>query len=152
MSTWLYQIATNAAIDRMRSRSFKENAETSNVDKEMDLQNMHGEKRPRSAEEQVIHQEMNECIQGYLSVLPENYRAVVILSEMEEMKNIEIAAILGLSVGAVKIRLHRAKGKLKELLLKNCNFYQSECCGRLACEPKGPFPKNIKPLTINKER
>lgn len=151
LSTWLYRIATNTAIDRMRSASYKQ-GETENYNPERDLseKDLPSDKREGTAEEQVIRREMNECIQGYISVLPENYRVVVVLSELEGMKNAEIAEILGLSIGTVKIRLHRGKERLKELLTANCNFYQTEGCGRLACEPKGPYPKNIKPLSIKK--
>jgi RNA polymerase sigma-70 factor (ECF subfamily) len=151
LSTWIYKIATNAAIDRMRSNSYKQGAtESYSLEVDLNEKDIPSEKRPHSTEEQVIRWEMNECIQGYISVLPENYWTVVVLSEMEGMKNAEIAEILGLSISTVKIRLHRAKERLKELLLANCNFYQTECCGRLACEPKGSFPKSIKPFNTKK--
>lgn len=144
LSTWIYQIATNAAIDKMRKTANKQGA--TETARELNEKDIPAEQRPRSAEEQVIRREMNDCIQGYISVLPENYRTVLVLSEMEGMKNAEIATILGLSTGTVKIRLHRAKDRLKGLLLENCNFYQTKCCGSLACEPKGSFPKRIRPF------
>lgn len=141
LSTWIYQIATNAAIDRTRSRSFKqEAAELYGVaDPDPGAKATCQEGRP--VEEQLIRKEMNECIGQYVAILPANYRTVVILSEMEGLKNDQIATVLGLSVGAVKIRLHRAKEKLKELLTANCTFYRTECHGSLACEPKGALPK-----------
>lgn len=151
LSTWIYQIATNAAIDRMRSRSFKqESAETyclteADQCKEMGCSN----KKPLLTEQKVIRKEMNECIQGYIAILPENYRAAIILSEIEGLKNREIASVLGLSIDSVKIHLHRGKGKLKELLSANCNFYRTEC-NELACESKGPNVIKIKPFTSMK--
>jgi len=145
LSTWIYKIATNAAIDRMRSRSFKqETTEMFNLSEEdLTEKNVRSNKRQIPIEEQVIRKEMNECIQRYISFLPENYRTVLILSELEGLKDSEIAAILELSIGAVKIRLHRAKERLKKELLENCNFYRTECCGRLACEHKGPITRNL---------
>jgi RNA polymerase sigma-70 factor (ECF subfamily) len=151
LSTWIYQIATNAAIDRMRSRSFKQEAAEMYGLEEAYSGGKNACQGRRSVEEQVIRKEMNECIGQYVAVLPENYRTVVILSEMEGLKNSEIAVVLGLSVGAVKIRLHRAKAKMKELLTANCNFYRTECCGSLACEPKEPTAKKIKPVAKKKD-
>ncbi|MDR3565743.1 MAG: sigma-70 family RNA polymerase sigma factor, partial [Negativicutes bacterium] len=90
-------------------------------------------------EDQVVRQEMNECIRKSITFLPDNYRTIVILSDLEELKNSEIATILGLSIGTVKIRLHRAKEKLRKELSENCLFYRTEC-NELACEPKRPIP------------
>ena len=144
LSTWIYQIATNAAIDRMRSRSFKQESTELYSQSDIDViveHNTCSDKKPILPEDQVVREEMNECIKEYIASLPENYRTVLTLSELEQFKTSEISSILGLSVGTVKIRLHRAKEKLKAELLTNCNFYQTNCCGRLACEPKGPSIK-----------
>jgi len=149
LSTWIYQIATNAAIDRMRSRSFKQESTETYCLTEADQCREVGcsYKKPLLIEEKIIRKEMNECIQGYIAILPENYRAAIILSEIEGLKNSQIASILGLSIDAVKIRLHRGKRKLKELLSANCNFYRTEC-NELACESKKP--NVIKPFTSMK--
>lgn len=139
LSTWIYQIATNAAIDRMRSYSFKrestENYCLIETDQRKEIECFYN--KTLLTEEKVIRKEMNECIQEYIAILPENYRAAIILSEIEGMKNSEIASILGINIGTVKIRLHRGKEKLKELLSANCSFYRTEC-NELACESKKP--------------
>ncbi|GMA99135.1 sigma-70 family RNA polymerase sigma factor [Pelosinus sp. IPA-1] len=151
LSTWIYQIATNAAIDRMRSRSFKQESTESYclIEAEQCKEIGCSYKKPSLTEEKVIRKEMNECIQGYIAILPESYRTAIILSEIEGLKNSEIASILGLSIGTVKIRLHRGKEKLKELLSANCTFYRTEC-NELACESKGPNVIRIKPFTSMK--
>ena len=69
---------------------------------------------------------MNDCIRGYIEKLPEDYRAVLVLSEYEGIKNSEIAEILGVTLDTVKIRLHRAKTKLKEELESHCELYWIE--------------------------
>ena len=71
----------------------------------------------------LIENEMNECVRNYINTLPENYRSVLVLSELEVLKNLEIAEILGLTLDTVKIRLHRARARLKKVLQGNCNFY-----------------------------
>lgn len=145
LSTWMYRIATNAAIDRIRSSSFRRKVKT---DQEFDSltrirkigiarKNIGLGKKSSFIEEQIIHKEMNECIRGYIGSLPENYRTIFVLSEIEGLKNKEIAEILELSLDVVKARLHRGKIKLRENLVDNCTFYWD---GRneLACDPKCP--------------
>jgi RNA polymerase sigma-70 factor (ECF subfamily) len=60
---------------------------------------------------------------------------VLILSELEELQNNEIAEILGISLEAVKIRLHRARGKLRQKMQEACVLYHDEQ-GALACDRK----------------
>jgi RNA polymerase sigma-70 factor, ECF subfamily len=146
ISTWIYKIATNAARDRMRSSSFKREVteKPSAIEAELNSENGCLCNNPLSIEEQVIRKEMNQCIQQCITFLPENLRTILVLSDVEGLKNSEIAEILGLNLSTVKIRLHRAKASLKQVLLANCDFYRTEC-NDLACEPKGPVLKKIKP-------
>lgn len=149
IATWIYQIATNAATDRLRSRAFKQAASTVYGPEHDQIQGSACASPPPSTEDQLVRKEMNQCIQSYVGFLPDNYRTVLILSELEGLKNGEIATILGLSLGTVKIRLHRAKEKLRQELAANCTFYRTDC-NQLACEPKGPVIKNAKPLALKK--
>jgi RNA polymerase sigma-70 factor (ECF subfamily) len=77
-------------------------------------------------EPQIFRQEMNDCIGSFIQKLPENYRVVLILSEFEGRKDSEIAETLGISLSTAKIRLHRAREKLKEELSANCETYWIE--------------------------
>jgi RNA polymerase sigma-70 factor (ECF subfamily) len=130
LSTWIYRIATNTALDRLRSPSFQRVIQSSlsedlNETELADKVICPEEKKPL-IEKQLIREEMNECIRGYIEKLPENYRTVLVLSEWERLKNNEIAEILGVTLETVKIRLHRAKTKLKEELETHCEFYWVE--------------------------
>jgi RNA polymerase sigma-70 factor (ECF subfamily) len=80
---------------------------------------------------------MSGCVQGLMARLPDHYRAVLVLSEMEDMKNSEIAQVLGVSLETVKIRLHRARTRLKAILEANCSFYHDPC-NTLLCDIKTP--------------
>lgn len=128
LSTWLYRIATNAALDRVRSPSFRRTVQNcasddsiANDESEMDDRNVWtGEKIPL-VEPQIYQREMNKCILDFVMDLPETYRAVLVLSEFEGLRNNEIAEILGLTLDTVKIRLHRAREKLQEKLAANCD-------------------------------
>jgi RNA polymerase sigma-70 factor (ECF subfamily) len=78
-----------------------------------------GENEP-AVESQVYRNEMNDCIRGFIARLPENYRMVLLLGEFEGLKNEQIADILDLTLDTVKIRLHRARERLKAELAANC--------------------------------
>ncbi len=140
LSTWIYKIATNVAMDRVRSSSFKKEKANVPVTEEgvtgQDRDLLTGEKKP-SIERQLIRSEMGECVREFIDDLPENYRAVIALSEVSGMKNREIAEILGISLESVKINLHRGRLKLKEKLATGCDFDRDEE-NVLACDRKSP--------------
>jgi RNA polymerase sigma-70 factor (ECF subfamily) len=69
---------------------------------------------------------MNECICSFIDELPESYRTVLILSEFEGIRNAEIAAITGISSDTVKIRLHRAREKLRQEFTAKCDLFWVE--------------------------
>ena len=133
LSTWVYRIATNAALDRMRSPSFRQNRtrlapekgrSTGEREPETVLaQNGNGEEQG-SAESSLIRKEMVECLGQYIEKLPANHRAVVVLSLLEGMKNKEISQILGITLETVKIRLHRGRARLKKDLETHCGWYR----------------------------
>lgn len=133
LSTWLYRIATNTGIDRLRSSPFKRNPQEGlltvsleNGEAEFDVKNVWTGKEPPSTEQELVRKQMNECIKDIIEKLPENYRTVLVLSDLEELGNKEIAEILGVTLGTVKIRLHRAREKLKDELLSHCEPYWVE--------------------------
>jgi RNA polymerase sigma-70 factor (ECF subfamily) len=120
LSTWLYRIATNAALDRLRGMPKQPTVELDQAAEGMaDKNAWTGEKKP-AVESQVYRDEMNECIRGFIAGLPENYRSVMLLADFEGLKNEEIADVLGLTLDTVKIRLHRARERLKEELVAHC--------------------------------
>ena len=63
-----------------------------------------------------LQQEQSQVIQQAISSLPLQQREALILSQYEELPLEEIAAILGIDIGAVKSRLHRARARLKRIL------------------------------------
>ncbi|MHC4088330.1 MAG: RNA polymerase sigma factor [Planctomycetota bacterium] len=149
LSTWIYRIATNAARDKLKSRAFREDSSKVRLTEPDDeTQEEDGsicaEKKSLSAEREAIRNEMNECIREFVDKLDEKYRTVIILSELKELKNQDIADILGISLDAVKIRLYRARVKLKKVFEAGCEFYRDED-NELACDRKKQKPgKNGK--------
>jgi len=138
ISTWVYRIATNVALDKVKSQSYREGARTGTLDKIDDEAETGGaclEGENLSAEREAIRNEMNACIQEYVDKLATDYRTVIVLSEIKELSNQQIADILGISLDAVKIRLHRARARLKAEFEAGCDFYRDEE-GNLACDRK----------------
>ncbi len=121
LSTWIYRIATNAAIDRLRTSSVRENvSDLSEDSEEIEDRDVWTGKESPSPEQQAMRQEMYECFENFVEKLPANYRIVFVLSELEELTNNEIAEILGLSLDTVKIRLHRGRTRLYQELRTHC--------------------------------
>ena len=130
LSTWIYRIATNAALDRLRSPKFQGvekdltgARQAANGEAEIpDRNTWTGEKTPL-IEQQVYRKEMGECVQSYIHQLPEIYRTVLVLSHMEELGNHEFADVLGITLDTVKIRLHRARDLMRRELADKCPSY-----------------------------
>ena len=145
LSTWIYRIATNTALDSFRNRSYRqmsgdgllEYAITASAMQTGDG-NVWLEEKTSLVEAMFDKKETNECVRNFIKNLPEDYRAVAVLHELEELKNNEIADILGITLNTVKIRLHRARVKIKQALEAYCSFYRNDQ-NELTCERKNIF-------------
>lgn len=139
ISTWIYGIATNACLDYFRTSEFKKSEKTGAVILDIlpEEADSEGIKKILSIEEDLIKTEMADCIRDYIESLSGEYRTVIILHDLEGFKNREIAKLLGCSIDAVKIRLHRARKKLQSILALNCTFYHDEN-NVLHCDKKTP--------------
>ena len=129
LSTWIYRIATNVAFDRARSPGFQLQARTAEPEA------LAGLGTAPAIEQDIARREMSECVRDYVDQLPADYRTVVVLSELEELPDREIAEVLGISLEAAKIRLHRARARLRQLLEQGCDVSRDER-NELTCEPR----------------
>jgi RNA polymerase sigma-70 factor (ECF subfamily) len=143
LSTWIYRIATNTALDKLRSPSFKRLHEQTQLEDIMDAEdgNTWTGHRETPTDQNLIRKEMSECVREFIDKLPPDHKTVVILSELAGFRNREIAEILQISLDTVKIRLHRARTSLKKELGDGCSFYHNED-GAFACDRK---PISIMP-------
>jgi RNA polymerase sigma-70 factor (ECF subfamily) len=134
VSTWIFQIATHAALDRLRSPSHRlpPSAPTGALDD-------HPEHATPSHEPHALHAEMCRCIHNLVDELPVDFRTIIHLSELKELRISEIAQILDITPGAAKIRLHRARRALKERMEEDCRILLDERaelqCDRRRLEP-----------------
>jgi RNA polymerase sigma-70 factor, ECF subfamily len=142
LTTWIYRIATNAALDALRNRATKWTGQQSGstaIRTESEVESVESgialEEQTPSVEATVIRKEMNECIGEFIDSLHETDKTVIVLSELEGFKNSEIAEILGISLDTVKIRLHRARDRLRKVLRTGCDFFRDER-NEFACDRK----------------
>ena len=145
-STWVYRIATNTAIDKLRSSASRQNLNQTPLEDSLHAQNTVSTITPSAApvDKKIIRKEMSACVHEYVDRLPPDYRTVLILKEIEGFKIREIAEILQISLDNVKVRLHRARARLKQELGEGCDFYYNED-GSLACDRKPILIESIKP-------
>jgi RNA polymerase sigma-70 factor (ECF subfamily) len=110
-STWLHRLTINQVLMHFRRRSFKN--EKTSEDGEMPEQTVHGTADPNKMP--VVDR---IALKKAISELPNGYRNVFILHDVEGFEHEEVARMLGISVGTSKSQLHKARLKLRGLLVK----------------------------------
>jgi len=135
ISTWIYRIATNISLDHFKRSATRQDSQAVSLD-EIELEGEWVADRSSTSPEQLAAQsEMSECVQSFIHRLSPSYRAVLVLHDLQGLKNREISDVLDIPLSTVKIRLHRARNKLRESLNKGCDFNQDEQ-NVFVCEPK----------------
>ena len=120
LSTWIYRLATNACIDTLRRRK-KQSGSVSLDDEELFVDAVDTSPQPQ---ETVEHREAQKVWQEGLSALPEEYRKVLILREIEGLSYTEIAESASIVLGTVKSRISRGRSLLRNFLSGNGNFFE----------------------------
>jgi RNA polymerase sigma-70 factor (ECF subfamily) len=119
LSTWLHRIAVNAALMKLRTRRRKPEQSIETLLPAF-LDDGHHEERFKSWDEPIDkimeRKEARDLVRRQIDALPESYRTVLVLRDIEGLDTEETANMLGLSVNATKIRLHRARQALRSLL------------------------------------
>jgi RNA polymerase sigma-70 factor (ECF subfamily) len=108
-SSWLYRIVVNKCKDHLRAER-----DTVEIDEISDIV----PSKERTPEQTVSSRQTGDVIQQALNSLPDEYRDVIVLKHIEELDYREISDILGVSVNALKVRAHRGREMLRELLKK----------------------------------
>jgi len=124
-STWLYQITLNIIRDKFKRK------EIDYVSLDTPVETVDSEFFPQPADftnnpEQIITQKENiQAIQQAILSLPLKYREVLVLRHLQDLSYIEIANILKLPQGTVKIRLYRAREQLRKILTDSDSNFPS---------------------------
>jgi RNA polymerase sigma-70 factor (ECF subfamily) len=121
ISTWLHSIVVNAALMKLRTRRRKpeESIETllpAFLDDGHHVEQFSDWTTPADA--LLERKETRAAVRAAIDQLPDSYRIVLILRDIEERSTQEVADALGLTPTAVKVRVHRARQALSTLLRK----------------------------------
>ena len=138
LTSWIYAITLNTVRDAARRSAARRPFVVPDArgDRERDLaDNDIPDGRLRTAEEIAIRNEMVACFLDHVGRLPGHYAEIYVLSEFEGLCAGDIAHRLGISVGTVKIRLHRARARLHGELRRHCACYYNGR-GELMAAPK----------------
>jgi RNA polymerase sigma-70 factor (ECF subfamily) len=122
LATWLHRVTVNAALAHRRKRAKREEREVHDP-LSLFLDNGHHADPVRrwsvTPLAQAEQREQTELIEKAIADLPEPYRDVYVLADVEGMPNAEIGDMLGLSVPAVKSRLHRGRLMMRGALARH---------------------------------
>lgn len=126
LGSWIYRITTNLSLNKRRGK--RRERETS-LDELLPTYLPDGHRAgdraflladwSRTPEHELLSGESRRILEAAIDRLPEHYRAVLVLKDVEELSNEEVAQIVGDTIAAVKTRLHRARMALREELTRH---------------------------------
>ena len=119
LSTWLHRIVINAALMKLRSGSRRPETSIDDLLPRFDadghfIDEVHG--WSESTDDLLERREARLAVQRCIGQLPESYRTVLMLRDIEDLDTEEVAEMLSITANAAKIRLHRARQALRTLL------------------------------------
>ena len=119
IKTWAFTIATRVATDHFRrphSRAQMVEIDETGPNHVLDAE----------IDQRLVIDEMSGCVREVIDSLPEDYRTALVLHDLEGQTAATVAEIAGCSLATAKIRIHRARRRLKEALNQECSFYRDE--------------------------
>jgi len=114
LGTWLYRLATNHCLDYLRSRAARTNQMTDGLDDEAGF---YEPGRAGLAEQAVTKMDLERA----MAQLPEGCRAAFVLHDVQGLEHREVAQALGIAEGTSKSQVHKARLRLRSLLLRERN-------------------------------
>ena len=121
-SVWLYRLTTNICIDFLRSRGRKPTVSLTVEGDDEESEELDVADERYDPEENFQRAELQRAVQRGLNTLPEEFRTILILRELEGLSYAEIGEMLHLEEGTVKSRLFRARSRLCEFLKQDGNL------------------------------
>jgi len=119
LSTWLHRIVVNAALMRLRSRQRRPEQSIEPLLPVFQEDGHHVEpvvSWAESAERMLERQETRVVVRAAIADLPDSYRVVLMMRDIDDLSTREVADALGITENAVKLRLHRARQALATLI------------------------------------
>jgi RNA polymerase sigma-70 factor, ECF subfamily len=121
LSTWMHRILINAALAKLRSRRHHPEESIDDLLPRFDLDGRRCEDQINSFEDgesKLERAELHALVHTCIGRLPEGYRIVLVLRDIEELGTQETSVLLGLRLQAVRTRLHRARQALRTILAR----------------------------------
>ena len=122
LSVWLYRLTQNVCIDFLRSRGRRPTVSLTVENEADEVQELDVADDRFDPEEQYQRKALRDAVRRGLDALPEEYRAILVLREINGLSYAEIGEQLQLEEGTVKSRLFRARKKLCEFLQRDGNL------------------------------
>ena len=119
VKTWAFSIATRVATDHFRRPESR--ALMVDVD-----ETEHPPDSDPDIDERLVIDEMSGCVREVIDSLPGDYKTAIVLHDLQGLTATEVADIAGCSVATAKIRIHRARRRLKQALEQECAFYRDD--------------------------
>lgn len=114
--TWLFRIAINLTMSRRRAAYRRPPVALEGTGEDEELRTSLAAEKDCDPTGPLEEQELRQRVESALEQLDDEFRAAVVLKDIEEMDYASIAEILGVPVGTVKSRIHRGRLMLRELL------------------------------------
>ncbi len=119
LSTWLHRIVVNACLMKLRAKSRQPEVSIETLLPAFDSWGHHARGVPgwkKLPVDELLTDETRALVRRCIDMLPEDSRTILMLRDIEELSTDEAAALLGITAGAAKVRLHRARQALRTLL------------------------------------
>lgn len=119
LGTWLHRIVANAALSKLRKRNRGEEELSAELLAKFDSTGHRIGRQERgtsSAGDLIDRAETREFVQRQIALLPDQYRVVLVLRDIDGYDTAEAAEMLEITETALKVRLHRARAALKKLI------------------------------------
>jgi RNA polymerase sigma-70 factor (ECF subfamily) len=129
LKTWAFRIAHRVCLDHFRKGGSKQTFLEF-------LEEEHAASEPEQ-DEAIVIDEMNECIRDVIDSLPPDYRTALVLHDLEGLTAADVARVSECSLATAKIRIHRARKRLRAALQDQCRFYHDRD-QVLRCDRKTP--------------
>lgn len=127
LKTWSFTIAARVAADHFRAP--ENSLEIVDIEATSELADL-----DPSIHERMVVSEMNSCVRQVIDSLPADFRTALVLHDLEGMSAKEVAEICECSLATAKIRIHRARARLRKRLERKCVFQYDD--GVLRCDRK----------------
>jgi RNA polymerase sigma-70 factor (ECF subfamily) len=125
-SSWLYRVAMNSSFMKLRARNRRRTVSLEDIEPQVSSNWVGNRTDMYDVESMSTKHEVRDAIQAAIDKLPEDYRAIFILRDVDGLSNEAVGAVLSLTVPAVKSRLHRSRVLMREYLQR---YYDDRVTG-----------------------